>query len=206
MEFFSNLNYTIGNGINSFLQATNGFFTPFFKFITFLGNGGAIFILISIGLLCFKSTRKAGIISLFSLLLGFILTNLILKNVVARPRPFSDETSTFYTWWTQAGSLFESGYSFPSGHTTSAMAFAFTLFLCFKKKTSWLCLLIPLLMGFTRIYFMVHYASDILGGLVVGAICATISFFCMKYFEKFTFMQKFLSYPSIFTSNKTKKE
>ena len=42
---------------------------------------------------------------------GFIFTNLILKNVIARPRPFFDQNSIYYDYWVQAGSLSEKGYS-----------------------------------------------------------------------------------------------
>lgn len=191
------IDYVIGSSINKFLNFSNGALSPLFKFITYLGNGGAIFIAISICLLLFKKTRKVGIILLFSLLLGVIITNLLLKNIIARPRPFINEQSDFYIWWKQAGSLIDSGYSFPSGHTTAAMAFGFTLFLCLKKKTSWLYLFIPLIMGFTRIYFMVHYASDVFGALLVGVICSLIAYFVMKYIAKFPFIQKVLNYPSI---------
>lgn len=68
---------------------------------------------------------------------GFIFTNLILKNVIARPRPFFDQNSIYYDYWVQAGSLSEKGYSFPSGHATSFATFAMGLFLAFNKKWSW---------------------------------------------------------------------
>lgn len=207
MNFLScinNIDYSIANYVNNFLHNTNGVLTPFLKFITILGNGGAVFILATLCLLFFKNTRKAGLISVFSLLLGLIVTNLLLKNIIARPRPFVDESSSYYFWWTQAGSLPQSGSSFPSGHTTAAMAFAFSMFLCFSKKTSWLYLFIPLVMGFTRIYLMVHYASDVFGALIVGGLCSTISFFIVKAMEKSPHIQKFLSLPSITSAFKSK--
>lgn len=85
--------------------------------------------------------------------------------LIARPRPFFDQNSIYYDYWVQAGSLSEKGYSFPSGHATSLAAFAMGLFLAFNKKWSWSFLLIPFLMGYTRIYFSVHYASDIVSGI-----------------------------------------
>ena len=39
-------------------------------------------------------------------------------------------------------------------------------------------------MGFTRVYFVVHYASDILGGFVVGIIAATIAYFIVRALVK----------------------
>ena len=66
------------------------FFTPVFKGITIAENYGIVFIVIAVILLIFKKTRKAGILALLAMLFGFIFTNLILKNVIARPRPFFD--------------------------------------------------------------------------------------------------------------------
>lgn len=118
------------------------FFTPVFKGITIAGNNGIVFIVIAVILLIFKKTRKAGILALLAMSFGFIFTNLILKNVIARPRPFFEQNSIYYDYWVQAGSLSEKGYSFPSGHATSLAAFAMGLSLAFNKKWSWSFLLI----------------------------------------------------------------
>lgn len=182
--FTNSFDYTIAKWANDVFQSTNEILSPLLKLITNLGNMGFILILISLIMIFFKKTRKIGVIVLFSITIGFVFTNLILKNVVARPRPFIDETSDYYLWWKEAGSMIESGYSFPSGHTTAAMAFGLSLFLCFKKKWSWVFLLIPLIMGFTRIYFMVHYTTDVLGAILVGGLSALISYFVIKYIVK----------------------
>ena len=158
--------------------------TPIFKAITLSGNAGLIFIIAAAIMLIFGKTRKTGVAALVALAFGFLFTNIILKNAVARARPFSDTTSEFYTVWKAAGSLVESGYSFPSGHTTAATAFGISLFLSLNKRYSWAFLFIPLVMGFTRIYFVVHYASDVLGGLIVGGIAATISYFIIRTIYK----------------------
>lgn len=157
---------------NALLCGAGGFFTPLLKAVTFSGNGGAVFIILSLVMLFSAKTRKAGMVSLTALLFGVIITNLLLKNIVARPRPFTDSNSLFYGYWVQAGSLTESGYSFPSGHTTAAAAFGAALFLSFRKRYSWVAFSIPMIMGFSRIYFGVHYATDVLGGMIVGSVCA----------------------------------
>ncbi len=184
LTFTNSFDQTIAKWANDVFQSTNDILSPLLKLITNLGNMGFIFIMISLIMIFFKKTRKIGVIVLFSIAIGFVFTNLILKNVVARPRPFIDETSDYYLWWKEAGSMIESGYSFPSGHTTAAMAFGLSLFLCFKKKWSWIFLLIPLIMGFTRIYFMVHYTTDVLGAMLVGGLSALISYFVIKYIVK----------------------
>lgn len=184
LTFTNSFDHTIAKWANDVFQSTNEILLPLLKLITNLGNMGFIFIMISLIMIFFKKTRKIGAIVLFSIAIGFVLANLILKNVVARPRPFIDETSDYYLWWKEAGSMIESGYSFPSGHTTAAMAFGLSLFLCFKKKWSWVFLLIPLIMGFTRIYFVVHYTTDVLGAILVGGLSALISYFVIKYIVK----------------------
>ena len=197
IPFVTDIDYNIGKWLNGMLHSTNGRFTPILKFITSLGNVGIAFIITALIMLLFLRTRKVGMLLLVSMLLWIILTNVILKNVIARPRPYLNQLSDFYIWWNEAGALLETGYSFPSGHTTAAMAFGFTLFLCFKKSISWLFLLIPLIMGFTRIYFMVHYASDIIGALLVGAVCSLLSFVIFKYTKNWKVVNRLLELPSI---------
>lgn len=190
MEWINQFDEFFANSANSLLKSAGYFFTPVFKGITVAGNNGIVFIVIAVILLIFKKTRKAGILALLAMSFGFIFTNLILKNVIARPRPFFDQNSIYYDYWVQAGSLLEKGYSFPSGHTTSAAAFAMGLFLAFSKKWSWPFLLIPLLMGYTRIYFSVHYASDIVGGLLVGFSCGALSFLIFWLLDKYILKKK----------------
>ena len=160
------------------------FLTTPLKIITLSGTAGAIFIVAAAILIIFGRTRTAGIKAGGALLVGFILTNLLLKNIIARPRPYEDVTSRFFEIWQNAGSLKESDFSFPSGHTTAAMAFGVSLFISLNKKYSWALLLIPLVMGFTRIYFCVHYASDVLGGMVVGTVAAILSQLVFDFISK----------------------
>ena len=166
--FFAKLANNLLNGFGTVL-------TPAFKVVTLLGNMGLVFVVAAISLLFFKKTRFIGVVALGALFFGFLFTNVALKHIVARNRPFIDKSSPFYNFWVAAGSLKESGYSFPSGHTASAAAFAVTVALAAKKRAAAFALIIPFVMGFTRIYFGVHYATDILGGLIVGTIAAEIS-------------------------------
>ena len=187
-----------------FMKSGGDFLNLIFKVITILGNGGGVFITIGLVMLLFKSTRKAGMMSLISLLIGALITNIILKNIVARPRPFWDETSTFYTWWVAAGSLAQGGYSFPSGHATAAMAFAFPIFMQFEKKLSWLVLLMAIVMGFTRIYFQVHFASDVLIGLIVGVVTGVAAIYSVGGLLKINALKKAYDLPSILAIFKRK--
>lgn len=192
-----NLDYYIAYFSNELLHSIGKFITPILKFITILGNGGMIFISLSIIFIFFHKTRKSGVIALVALFLGVIITNLLLKNIVARPRPFINQNSCYYLWWKDAGMLYEKGYSFPSGHTTAAMAFAFTMVLCFKKNMSWIFLIIPLIMGYSRVYFIVHYTSDVLFAFLIGIICSFLSFMLFQLFLSTNLSKLFFDFPSI---------
>lgn len=138
-------------------------------FITNLGNGGVFWICLGLVLFAIPKTRKCGGCMLLAMALTFILGNLILKNVVARPRPF--------TIATEVGLKIPRPreYSFPSGHTMNAFSGATTIFL-FYKKTGVAALILAALIAFSRMYLFVHYPTDILGGMILGIVDALLIF------------------------------
>lgn len=172
--------YIILNMLHKFAEATNRMFTPFFRFVSLFAENGFFFIFLGIVLISFKKTRRGGICVLFALAFGAIITNLVLKNMISRPRPFSHDEQIFYTWWQYVGSIDVKEFSFPSGHTTATMAVMTALFLNIKHKCRWLLIVPVILMGLSRNYLMVHYPSDILGGIAVGALSGCIAFFVTK--------------------------
>lgn len=154
--------------------------SPISVFFDVIGDGAlACFVLAAI-LLLFKKTRKAGIAVLLAVGVGALFTNVAIKNIVARPRPYVND---FIEWWQYAGSHVQSEHSFPSGHTTAAMTGMTALCLTLGKKHKWLFpvgALYVLVMGASRNYLMVHYPSDILGGIIIGAISGIIAYFLAK--------------------------
>ncbi len=145
------------------------------SFYTTLGNAGLLFIVLGVLLLCFKRTRRPGVAVLFALLIGFLCTNLILKNLVARPRP-----------WLALNGLIplvaeHDPNSFPSGHTTAAFAFAGALWRTAPKQwMKWVALWMAVLMGYSRLHVGVHYPSDILVGVVVGVFAGWAAWKILK--------------------------
>ncbi|MBA5851611.1 phosphatase PAP2 family protein [Clostridium sp. cel8] len=139
-------------------------------FTTKLGNTGIIWIAISLFLIMSKKNRKAGIVTLAAVVLGAILGEGIIKNIVQRPRPF-EESNIVHILISKPKS-----YSFPSGHTTAAFAATSTLSRYFKKYSIGLFIL-AILIAFSRIYLYVHYPTDILGGIILGLICSRIVFY-----------------------------
>ena len=162
--------------------AFGGFFDWFFPSITHLGDKGLFFIALGIVFLLFARTRKGGASMLIALLFGLLFTNLFLKIVVARPRPYVDELGIFHEFWLAIGhGLEKETGSFPSGHATCAFAGMTAVFWTFDKRYSWTAFLFAAIIGFSRIYIHVHYASDIMGGMLVGFIAGTLSFLLVRF-------------------------
>ena len=148
-------------------------------FYTNLGDDGIIWIVIGLVLLIPKKTRKCGIMVLAALLVMLVVNNMIIKNLVARPRPCAT-----YPEMVDLVHVPKS-YSFPSGHTVSAIAVAVTILL-HHKKLGIVALVMAVLMGLTRLYVFVHFPTDVYGGMIVGtAIALGVDFAQKKLIAKF---------------------
>lgn len=133
----------------------------FFTHFTALGNAGAMWIVIAVALLFTKRYRMLGVQMALALIIGALIGNVFLKNLVARPRPCWIDNSVIL--------LIENptDFSFPSGHTLASFSSATVLFLN-EKKWGVLALVTAGLMGFSRLYLFVHYPSDVLVGALLG--------------------------------------
>jgi len=154
-----------------FLQehARTPILTEFLQFYTNLGNAGFLAILTCVLLLAIPKMRKIGLAASISLLAEFILVNLILKNAVARARPY--EIIEGLTCITKLATDF----SFPSGHTGSCFAVAVVLFLELPKRYGITALFLAVLMAYSRLYVGVHYPTDVLAALLIGTLTAVIT-------------------------------
>lgn len=138
---------------------------------THLGDFGIFWILLTIVLLIPKKTRKAGLALPFSLalIIGTLITNVAIKNVVARIRPYEviQELDLMIEK--------QKDFSFPSGHTCASFASAFAIYKCkevFPKKWRTAAMVLATLIALSRLYVGVHYPTDVLGGLIVGLFSA----------------------------------
>lgn len=132
--------------------------------ITTLGSAYVILPVCLILIIIFWKKIEGLAISI-NLIISF-LANQILKRIVARPRP------------TEYRIVEELGYSFPSGHSMVSMAFyGLLIYLIYRKVKNpyikWLsCTLLTILIfliGLSRIYLGVHYASDVIAGFCISA-------------------------------------
>ena len=171
---FAGFDQAVTAGVHQLYDAAGWFFSPFLELISLMGKGGIFLILLSLCLIVSKRTRRFGTAMLLGVTIGALFTNLFIKVVIARPRPYADENGFFYPLWQMMGAHMESDKSFPSGHTTAAFATMVPVFLLGKKRVSWMALIFAFLMGLSRIYLVVHYPSDVLGGLIVGTIAGIL--------------------------------
>ncbi len=150
-------------------QLRNPVTDPIMTVFSVLGNVGLIWIIVAVILLIRKKTRRHGIQLALCLIASLIINNLILKNLVARPRPFTEIeglTVMLSSHLADAGS-----WSFPSGHAGSSFAAAWSINCSFGKKGRW-AWIVAALIAFSRSYIGVHYLSDIICGALFGTIAA----------------------------------
>lgn len=134
--------------------------------ITFLGDGGIIWIAIAVVMLIFPKTRKAGLSMGAALLMGLVVCNLIMKPGFARIRPYDYQLSEFGR---EIPLLIDAphDFSFPSGHTIASFEGATALF-WYNKKLGIPALILASLIAFSRLYLYVHYPTDVLSAIILG--------------------------------------
>lgn len=137
--------------------------TYFFKFITFLCSTWFI-VLATVIIMVFSKNRKNGFFIGLNVLMCSLL-NQGMKLIFTRQRPVDINL------------IVEKGFSFPSGHSMVSLAFyGFFIYIIVhkrikKKKKILYCVslaLLTLLIGISRIYLGVHYASDVLAGFALS--------------------------------------
>ena len=155
------------------LYAIQGIRTPvldqiFLAITSIMGSYGQIGLIVAVFLLAFKKTRKAGFCVLLSYFLVLLFGHVLLKDLIARPRPCHlDETIKLLV--TRPDS-----FSFPSTHTAWAFGTATSIFLYYKRAGIF-AFVVAAIMGFSRMYMFVHFPTDVLAGLVMGVVVAVIA-------------------------------
>ena len=190
MDSFTQFEGNLLIGIQHALNAD--WLTAVMKCITLFGEYGVFWIVLCLILVCNKKTRRLGIICSASLALTFLCCNLVIKPVVGRARP-----------WELFGEIVhmmphKGDASFPSGHSASSMGTAWAMFIATRPaghnydevtclgwngigadpktmhRLSVALVILALLIGFSRLYLGMHFPSDVVAGLLLGMICATV--------------------------------
>ena len=160
-DFITQIDFNILNAIQSI---RNPFLDTIMPLITFLGSGGIVWAVTALIMLCFKKSRKTGII-------------------IARERPYNTEGALLTVENLLIGA--PSGrFSFPSGHAISSFSAA-TVILLYSKKSAIPAIILAALICFTRLYLYVHFPSDVICGALFGILLAFLSNFLVnKIWEK----------------------
>ena len=140
--------------------------------------GEEIFIVLLLGLLYWSYDKRIGRRVCENLLMINVWGPMI-KNVFLRRRPYFDhETIQNYRTVDKNADPLDiqaQGYSFPSGHSANSAGLCYSLAMLLKKK--WIAILgviIPLLVGFSRVAVGVHYITDVLGGWTLGILTVVV--------------------------------
>ena len=159
----------------------NDLFTGFYKFITMFASEIIVLFIALLFLLIFKNKRY-GIFVIFNAF-NILILNILLKLIFMRDRPYDLMIIT------------ETGYSFPSGHAMCALGFyGFIIYLTWhfnlekKVKITFTILLsiLIVLLGVSRVYLGVHYASDVLAGYMISAAYLIIYINFINKYLKFS--------------------
>ncbi len=151
--------------------------TNIFGIITQMSSVWAVILVLCFCYIVIKN-KKITYYMFFAVGIGALL-NFVIKNIVRRTRPLNFMI------------INESGFSFPSGHSElSIVLYGFLIYLCYKLiKNKWLKVtlvsllsLLIALIAFSRLYFGVHYLTDVLAGLTLGYIFIYLYIkICKKY-------------------------
>jgi undecaprenyl-diphosphatase len=151
-------------------------------FITFLGKHQflipANLILIFYFLLVKKQTWFS--IRVITIAISSLVLMLLLKQLFQRKRPLSPLLKA------------AKGLSFPSGHAIMAVTFYGLLIYILQHSitidwlkwvVTFLIILLIILIGFSRVYLRVHYASDVAAGFIIGLLWLLLSLAVLKWLE-----------------------
>lgn len=175
LELINNIDSHIMLFVQNYIRCPilSAIFVP----LTKSGDGGLLLMAIGIILTVLKRTRKTGVVFLISLVMCYIINDVVLKNIFERSRPFVavEELELLIKK--------PVSFSFPSGHTAVTFACAVSM-LRMKEKYSVLALVYAFLIGFSRIYVGAHYPTDVLCGAIVGSLTAVAVTYAFKKIKK----------------------
>ncbi|MBP7901986.1 MAG: phosphatase PAP2 family protein [Spirochaetes bacterium] len=170
-EIIEKTDYAVLMLIRDNLQSAIG--GRFFVCVSQAGNSAMIWMISAFIFLFFKKTRPAALMVAVVYIFELIIVEVILKDIVERPRPFA---AYGFDLLIQPPPSF----SFPSGHAASSFSSA-VIFYHFIGRKAYPFIAAAFLISFSRIYLMVHYPSDVIAGALLGILTA---FCAVRIYER----------------------
>ena len=137
------------------------------------GSYGQLWLIIAALLLIFKGTRRAGISVVIAYMAVYLLGQIILKQLISRPRPCQID---------QAFALLvarPSSSSFPSTHSAWAFGAATAIFMRHRKLGA-AAYAVAALIAFSRLYMFLHFPTDVLFGTALGIALGVLAHWITK--------------------------
>lgn len=156
LSFDSHISTFIAN-----LFPHNAFFDSFFSFLSLEGLTVIVWGVILLFFIIINEKRHKEFILYFllSFVTTYLLVNIVIKNIVARDRPYVAQNLP--------AQICPKDYSFPSGHASGAFAGA-VVFAAYDKKRKWMYYTLAVLISVSRVYLLCHYFVDITVGALIG--------------------------------------
>ncbi|MEG0239281.1 phosphatase PAP2 family protein [Anaerorhabdus sp.] len=165
MFIFTQIDLQIMEWIQNNLQSEG--MTQIMRFITHIGDLMLLWAILLMIYFIIKKDKTRSKKIFFSLLLTFIINELVLKNIVRRPRPFVENDHL------QSLIHKPTSYSFPSSH--SATSFSVATSLTKIKPIITICsYTLAALIAFSRVYLNVHHPSDVVVGAIIGILSSYV--------------------------------
>ena len=183
-EVFYGFDHGLLSVYHGMAEGLGGLLTPLMRVITLVGEKGLVFFLMAFVFMLCASKRDLGVCIFGAVCCGALITNIILKDAIARPRPF-EGLDEYYQWWVFVGSPAEDGFSFPSGHVTACAAGMTAIWTMKGKKWVLPSAIIVFLMALSRNYLMAHYPSDVLAASIVGLFSGIVAWFITQLIFRF---------------------
>lgn len=165
LEMINDIDNTILRLIQKYIRCD--FMDHVMPYITRLGNGGIIWIIIALVFLKLTQYRLSGEVLLTTLLISALLGNLVLKPLVGRNRPcYMNKTIPLLI-------ARPNDYSFPSGHTITSYAAANVIFYV-NGYLGIAAYTLASLIALSRLYLYLHYPSDVVAGMLLGTTAGSL--------------------------------
>ncbi len=142
--------------------------------VTLVSTYALIWFVIAFLMTCTDRNRRIGIAIIVSLVVTFIVVDVLVKPCIGRIRPFE---------FTDIQLIVDTprSYSFPSGHSAYAFAGA-TVIAYYNRRWGIVALIFAAIVGFSRLYLYVHWPTDVIAGAIVGS---AIALFCIWFLSRY---------------------
>lgn len=161
-----------------YFNIKNPFLDNIMSFFTSIGDNGLVWIFIGAWFFFIQKDRKTFISIISSLILCLLVVNYTIKPLVARERPFTENPTVEITIERPED------YSFPSGHTASSFAGATAIWLCTNRRVGFAAFILCLIISFSRLYFYVHYPTDVIFGALLGVLLGIIGNYLSRFLKE----------------------